>query len=347
MTVSGTYPTGTAGILRRWDGHAWDSSVIASPGTAGFSRPDRWSWLLRERGLWVALAGLVVGGVLASTALGNAEGARAVRFVAGLVAVGSAQVGIVLMARRRLRLNQVRLVVPVALGVPSGLIAVVVASFVEQRLLAVLLPDGLVFVQLGLVAGGVEETAKLALPVLLWVAGPRWLRDPRSGLLLGLSSGATFALIEGAGYIASGHGLQGPRASSPPGLADVLVDVALRWSGEVLHPLLTGSVAAAVWLAAWRGHGLLSRMGLAAYGLAVLAHGVNDGLGSAANAVVPGALYVFDTAMVVIIYLLLFRRRGRELAPPDALAGNPDPWRPKVPTPAGHNDNDVTADEHK
>ena len=184
-------------------------------------------------------------------------------------------------------------------------------------------------------AGPVEETSKLLVPVLLLIFGAAAFKDPRAGFLLTLISGATFGALEGAYYVV--------------GLSDGwghLLMAIIRPISEVGHPLWTSLAGSLIWLGAWRRDKVLTKVGFVGYGLAMLQHSVHDGLpalfvkGAASNtADYPQwsseltnqavSLTVMSLMWAVIAFLIL-RHAARELVPPQAVAGNHKHWRPQI-----------------
>ncbi|MFF0225863.1 PrsW family intramembrane metalloprotease [Streptomyces sp. NPDC004629] len=169
----------------------------------------------------------------------------------------------------------------------GGAIGVTTAGFLEYRTL--LLMDFLPMVAVGLI----EETAKLIVPLLLLLV----VRDrhPGDGLLIGVASGAGFAVFETMGYafvelINSGGNL-------------TAVDDLLVWRGllsPAAHMAWTGLTAAALWSAAqhrWRGRS--AAVFVLVYAVAVALHTAWDTLaGDPAYAVLAAvslSLLVFTT----------------------------------------------------
>lgn len=266
------------------------------------------------------------------SAIGNNKdaGAWMVPVVLGLVLALSA---IVLLFWPLLRFGEIeKLPLVVALGVVSGSIAVWAAGLLqgilEPRLRFPFLAD------LWL-SGLVEETAKLALPLLLLIAARRWFGDPRTGVLMALISGVTFGVLEGMQYIFSDGGNNQHLAM---GLIRPLV--------ESLHPLWTAIVAGAIWLTAHRSARVFTWIGLSAWLTASVLHSAHDGLfaqradrtHTTASATDWTRSSIVETAVVVNLFSLLFvliamlilRHLLRELVPPTAVDANPPRWRPRL-----------------
>ena len=99
---------------------------------------------------------------------------------------------------------------------------------------------------------------------------------------------------------------------------------------ELIHPLLTAGAAAAMWLGAWRGRGLLAGGGLIAYLTAIALHSINDGvIGGVLQPAYPAAMLIVWPLWIVLIYQV-FRLHSRELVPPASLQISPRRWRPKT-----------------
>lgn len=186
-------------------------------------------------------------------------------------------------------------------------------------------------------AGPVEETLKLVIPLLLWLVGPRYLREPLNGVLLVFTSAAVFGIQEGVTYVWDAAGSE---------LAVVMG--AARPVSELLHPSLTLIAASLIWLVAVRTGRLFSWLGVLGWVIAMALHSLHDTIGanvhssatnagdSAANIGVSDPAVFWGTMIVLPLYALLWffiafqvmRVFGRELTPPDAIAHNPPRWRP-------------------
>jgi RsiW-degrading membrane proteinase PrsW (M82 family) len=213
----------------------------------------RWSWVL-VLAAGIALYELVLHGVAAT---GNPN------LVPALILLGAAVVPaafVTFVAGLRL-VFAVRASVVGATALVGGVIGVVAAGLLEYRTLA-----RLGFLPMFAV-GLIEEAAKLIVPLAL-VLVLRRDRHPADGLLLGVASGAGFAVLETMGYafvvlIQS----QGDVAA----VQQVLFERGVL--SPAAHMAWTGLTAAALWRAAiehWRPRALL---GFAAvYLVAVLLH---------------------------------------------------------------------------
>jgi hypothetical protein len=164
-------------------------------------------------------------------------------------------------------------------------------------------------------AGPAEETGKLLIPVVLWVRGR--FRLPREGYLLVLVSSCAFGVLEGFEY---GFGPDNWQPGRP-----VL---------EILHPLLTGFVAAVAWQAAWKRDTIFTGAAIGAWFLAMLAHSTNDFvvLDKSATKALSGI-----TILAVVTMYLLQKHSARQLVPPDNVGAVSPRWRPVAPQHAGDN----------
>ncbi len=158
-------------------------------------------------------------------------------------------------------------------------------------------------------AGPAEETGKLLVPVILWTRGR--FRLPREGYLLVLISACGFGVIEGFEYAF------GPDNWQPS-----------RPLLEILHPLLTGFVAAVAWQAAWKGKTIFTGAAFGAWMIAMAAHSTNDFIVFDKSAV--KALSGISIAVVIVMYLLQ-KHSARQLVPPDKVGEVSPRWRPAAP----------------
>jgi RsiW-degrading membrane proteinase PrsW (M82 family) len=163
--------------------------------------------------------------------------------VPALLLLGAAVVPVsfvAFVAGRRLRFSVPSWLVALT-ALLSGVVGVVTAGVLEYETVREL--GGLPLVLVGVI----EEAAKLVVPVLVLLLLGRRTR-PADGLLLGVASGAGFAVLETMGY-----GFVALLASRGDlGVVDgVLFDRALL--SPAAHMAWTGVAAAAVWGAAARG----------------------------------------------------------------------------------------------
>ena len=332
----GWYPFGVARTKARWDAQAWTGESADDPGVVA---PAKWHHqllpFLRHQWFW-----WIVGGWALTLALTAAQRPTGTHVFGQFAAVGIAlmMVGVVLLIDRHLHFRQLRnLWLLIGCGVVSGVVAVVIASRIEGLLETRYLTYAIEMFGL---AGPIEETAKLLVPVLLLAFGGARFRDPRAGLLMVLVSGAVFGLAEGRGYIVG---------SIAEGAYYPIVMGVGRPLAELMHPLLTGFAAAVIWLAARRAGRVITLAGVGAWLIAVVVHSVHDvslvayrpkttlkeEFASSIPLTVTEALLLgVGTAFLALVWaillLLLQRHSARELAPPDAIAANSPHWRPQL-----------------
>jgi RsiW-degrading membrane proteinase PrsW (M82 family) len=162
------------------------------------------------------------------------------------------------------------------------------------------------------VAGPIEELAKLAVPLAMYLLWPRF-RAPRTGLALVLASAATLGVYEVAKY-----------AYDMPSDESATMTLGLRplWDAP-LHMALTGIVGAVLWRR-WHGRGGVALdLPAAATVVGVMAlHSTIDWSGG-----LDGSLSLLSVALLIPTYLW-FKMAARQLVPPDAVASNPPWWRP-------------------
>ncbi|MDN3029664.1 PrsW family intramembrane metalloprotease [Streptomyces sp. S.PB5] len=220
----------------------------------------RWSWVA------VLVVGLLLFWLIRS-ALVSTENPN---LIPALIFFGAALVPtafVAFVAGRRLDFGVGTGVVAIT-GLAGGAIGVTTAGFLEYRTL--LLMKFLPMLAVGLI----EEAAKLIVPVLLLLI----IRDrhPGDGLLIGVASGAGFAVFETMGYafvelIQSNGDLSA-------------VDDLLVWRGllsPAAHMAWTGLTAAALWsAAAHRQRGRSIALFVLVYAIAVALHTTWDSLNS-------------------------------------------------------------------
>lgn len=192
----------------------------------------------------------------------------------------------------------------------GGVIGVVVAGTLEYRTL----------VRLGVLpvlgVGLIEETAKLIVPLAILLIWDRHDRHPADGLLIGVASGAGFAVLETMGYAF---------VTLVQSRGDLAVVQAVLFERSVLSPAAhmawTGLTAAALWQAAaehWRGRAVLRFAVI--FVIAVLLHTAWD---SAPN------LWVDVT--VAAVSLVLLWGTAHRLAAPHRRDRPPTPTPPTAP----------------
>lgn len=331
--TAGTYPFGAPEVVATWDGHAWDGHAEDdSEDHTDQAEVPTWQRrplpFLSKRWFWLMVLGALLVFLPAWLASGTDSKPLAVTSVVGFAVFMSGSVLIVGQHVRFHQLAAARSLVGwgIAAGVVGFAIANVLESVVEPRVTSF-------GVELWL-AGPVEETAKLLVPVALLAFGGARFKDPRAGLLLGLISGAVFGVLEGVLYVAgnaSGYGI------AYYGL--------VRPTAELMHPWLTGFAAAVIWLAAWRAGRTVTAAGVIAWLAAIALHSLHDGIATIGTTASPAvlsfseltpslwaeaaALNGYNILWAVILFLIC-RHAARELVPPDAIADNPPHWRPQL-----------------
>ena len=320
---SGFYPSGAEGWVREWDGHAWAESVVSDPGAPVFptwhQRP--WAVLVHPRfllwfGCWlVALALAVVFLRIGFTFFAVLGG------VIGVVGVLGA---LLWMVFRRLHLQEaISMRALLGWGLVSGVVATLVAVLIESGMTLVIHSETPIQ-GLG-IAGPVEETAKILVPVILYLVGR--YRDPRAGIALALVSGALFGLGEEIIYLVRDAHLSALIGGADVKIADVS-NIVFRPFVEPIHVLFAGFIAAVAWRAGWvRGAFWPALIG--AWLLAAVLHSgfdVLDGISQKLHGV-----EVISPVIILVTYFFVFRGSARQLPPPAALRVNPPAWRPTLP----------------
>lgn len=320
--VAGDYPYGVTGKLGAWDGEAWTGKTEDADNPPLHPWHHRFLIFLGHRWWWLMVAGSVLVAIP-----GFLQAVTGQQWWGYLTAPGYAvvMVGLVALVDQHVRMTPTPVLwTLVAWGVVAGAVGFGVGFLVEDGVLNLTSQTVVLWL-----AGPIEETAKLLVPVALLVFAASRFGDPRRGLLLALVSGATFGLMEGVKYVVQGGDLQ-------PALMALA-----RPSTELLHPLLTGFAAAVIWLAAHRAGRALTTAGVVAWLVAAAIHSVHDGmLAPFTNqqttikrwdeVVVGGTTGIlFGVLWAVVLYLLL-RHTARELVPPEAVPANPPHWRPRL-----------------
>jgi RsiW-degrading membrane proteinase PrsW (M82 family) len=208
-------------------------------------RARRWSWVLV----------LIAGGGLFELVRRTIITTGNPNLVPSLILLGAAVIPsafVAFVASRRL-VFAVSGTAAVLTGLIGGVIGVVTAGVLEYRTL----------VRLGFMpmvgVGLIEEFAKLIVPAALLLLYRRRNRHPADGLLLGIASGAGFAVLETMGYAFV------TLIQSRGNLA--VVDNVLFVRGilsPAAHMAWTGLTAAALWGAAiehWRGRAVARFLG--------------------------------------------------------------------------------------
>lgn len=168
----------------------------------------------------------------------------------------------------------------VGIGAGSGIVALLLASALEN--LTSGLPGWLGSTQgSGVVSSLIEEVAKLLVPILLLLLIARF-RDPILGFWTAVTSGATFGLLEGVGYVLSAAAQvtkSGPGSAAGDEGYVMALDVLVRAFADIGHPLTTGGAAVVIWLAAASlSAGRAALAGIGAVLIAFVLHALNDGV---------------------------------------------------------------------
>lgn len=319
--AAGWFAIGPKGPVAQWDGDAWTGQVRdlgnAQPlpewqrHATAFLAHAWWRWMAVG---YVLVAGLSTAGAqLHQPWLAWLSGSGMVIFMVGSVQIVTRHVAPATMPSVR---------VFVGWGIASGVVAMAIALPIEALVGRV--------VKTQAVAGPIEETAKLLVPVLLLVFVPKVFAPPRAGLVLVLVSGATFGALEGI-------------MSLNPAVTNPLATALQRPTVELLHPWLTAFAAAVIWLAAWRARKVATKAGLVAWLLAVALHALYDGtigsMGADNPSTSKASLPIADqfiagvgvgaAALVIAVALFyLCRHAAREVTPPSMLTTNAPHWRP-------------------
>ncbi|MFF0223174.1 PrsW family intramembrane metalloprotease [Streptomyces sp. NPDC004629] len=246
----------------------------------------RWGWLA------VLAVGLLLFWLIHSTLISTGNP----NLVPALIFFGAALVPtvfVVFVSGRRLDFG-VRFPVVVTTALVGGAIGVTTAGFLEYRTLRLM--DFLPMVAVGVI----EEAAKLIMPLLLLLA----IRDrhPGDGLLIGVASGAGFAVFETMGYafveLINSRG-------DLTAVDDLLVFRGLL--SPAAHMAWTGLTAAALWSAAaqhWRRRSVATFV--LVYAVAVGLHTAWDSFDSDVSYI---ALAVISLSLLIISTRLLGSRR--------------------------------------
>ena len=257
---AGRYPTGTVGLVRDWDGHAWSVASTTDPDAPAYGS-SRHS-VFRTRRFWFAAIAVLLGaGVSGVAGLVPVDAVRiTVLVIAGLLATGAALLALTSSVWQRLRVvdalatNGRRIPAFVGLGAVAGVVGFALALGCELLFSRVLRVGNVGSLFL---AGPIEETAKLLVPVIAFFALGRSFRDPRVGFALVWVAAALFGLLEGIEYVA-GVGIEASRHNDPLlWISGEVVDTVERSFVELMHPLMTAAAAAVMWLGAVAREGTL------------------------------------------------------------------------------------------
>lgn len=347
IPAAGVYPTGSPGVSRGWDGHAWaldshlDPHAPALPAwqrrpLAVLGHPLFWLWF----GTWI------VGIALAGVAVSNQS--WALLWASAVIGTTGPLLALTLFIRSRLVLGQaISTKAFIGWGLVSGVVAFAWALAVDA-VWDSLVNAGSDSWQSQIMAGPAEESGKILVVVILYVFGR--YRDPRAGVALALFSGMVFGWLEGIEYAlvdeqpssaaAIHHAQAVAQTFSEPAL--VQVTAIARPFVEMFHPLTAVFIAAVAWRWGWVRHRFWPAL-FAAWLVAAAVHSLNDlspitdwlgdsafinGLPTLVGGVV---LFLQILVLAALTYVILTRPTARESAPPNALAVNPPKWRPRIP----------------
>lgn len=339
----GWYPFGRQSRVAEWDGEKWTGTTAPDDSVTELPKWHRRPFaFLAHRWWWVFLVGWAV--VLASGWWADSTdvGPKHSGMMAGLGYVWShpwsypAAVGFAISAVGFIMLLTRRIPLPAAVvswqvigwGIVGGVVSMFAAMLVETAAKdAGLSSSGLLWL-----SGPIEESAKLLVPALLWLAVAGRLRQPLVGFWLVVIGASVFGLLEGVTYLSDPkHGMG-------------LVMGAARTPAELLHPIATGLAAAVIWLAAARAGRLWTWAGLAGWVVAMVVHAVHNGIATLGHDSGEGgadltgrygilaAAVVNVIAAVVLSYIafLLMRPAARELVSPSQVPANAPRWRPHL-----------------
>ena len=166
--------------------------------------------------------------------------------------------------------------------------------------------------------GPIEETAKLVLPVAIWLSGRH--RSPRAGLVLGLASAAGFAVLESMGY---GYNA----LTTADGTLDhaALVPVQRGMMAPFGHLAWTGTATIVLWTEWQRRDRFTVNARVLGVLFTVMAlHSINDFVSFQAPAT---KALVLATPFISIGSYLIFKFHARELTPPGHAGNVPPGWR--------------------
>ncbi len=319
LPAPGHYPVpdhhGRRVVERGWDGEVWlPESRPAPEGTALPAYKRHFFGFLQH---WKLLLAVLVPAAIASalwagdTKADWVSGAQLLMPALAFLATTAVMVALVLFLSRRVdfdRIDAERRRIIIRWGVLSAVVGFVFAFAIELGVPELLGGDPKERGWSAL-AGPAEETGKLLIPVVLWLRGH--FRLPREGYLLVLATAGAFGAMESVEYALN------PDHWQPARLAL-----------ELMHPLLTGFVAAVAWQAAYRRDSIFTGAAIGAWAIAMLAHSTNDLIVLDKDA---GGVLDFITITVVVVMYLLQKHSARQLVPPDNVGAVSPHWRPRAP----------------
>jgi hypothetical protein len=317
----GVYPSGHRGFSRAWDGAGWTGPVLSTPDAPELRTPHPFWGGFRHLPFWVVVIGLALGWSFAVVA--GLTMLWPLYALSGLFGTGGPILGLVLIIRKRVGIHVLRAPAALWWGLGSGVLAIGLAILVEWPINAAL-PKEVGFV----LAGPIEEGAKLLLPFVLLLVGPRIFRDPRIGIWTVALSGAVFGVVEGIEYLLSADHSRLLTGFTPQeaGVAVAVTTFQTRAFVELGHVVWTVGAAALIWLTAHRLQRAFTWIGVVAYLIAAGLHSFNDAvLGELGG--LGGYLAI---VWLVLGYTLWFRPRSRQAVPPDILGTVPKRWVPRL-----------------
>ncbi|MBN8870172.1 MAG: PrsW family intramembrane metalloprotease [Solirubrobacterales bacterium] len=322
----GRYPVpdhhGKLVVERGWDGEVWTDEVGAAPEGATLPGYKKHVFRFLRNGGWkVFLAMLItIGGAAAFWADDRkadvVHGIQILGVPLAAIATFLTMVAFLRFIGARVGFDRISPDTRKEIlkwGIASGVIAFALAYAVEvfvPKVFGDSIKDDPGWAAL---AGPAEETGKLLVPVILWIK--LRFRIPREGYLLVLISAATVGVMEGTEYAIQ------PKEYQP-----------IRPLFEIMHPLLTGFVAAVAWQAAWRGKSIFTGVAIGAWILAMAAHSTNDVivLSHHVDGSVARVTSLVSIAVILLMYLLQ-KHSARQLVPPDKVGEVSPRWRPAAP----------------
>jgi hypothetical protein len=304
-------------VERRWDGEVWTGEVRPAPDGTDLPKYRRRPFHFLHDPGWKLLLVFVVSLGIASALWATDRDADWVHGIQipmplfSLVSTVAVMTALVLFLSRRVGFDRIPAGTRRAIlkwGIASGVAGVAFALVVEYGVPAIF-GDGPRDGNWAAIAGPAEETGKVLLPVVLWLKGR--FRLPREGYFLVVVSACAFGVAESCEY-----------AFNPDHW------IPSRGFLEVMHPLLTGFIAAVAWQAAWRRDSIFTGAAFGAWAIAMFMHSLNDFI------VLDGpdikALGAISMVTVLVMYLLQ-KHSARQLVPPDRVAEVSTRWRPAAP----------------
>jgi len=318
--ASGFYPVSghhKKPVEREWDGQVWLDEVRPAPEGTSLPRYKRHLFhFLRNPG-WKLFGIFAISLGIASALWATDRDAHWVHGIQiplplfSLISTIAVMAALVLFLSRRVGFDRIAPDTRRSIlgwGIASGVVGIAFALAIEIGVPAIFgekPKDG----AWPAIAGPAEETGKVLLPVILWLKGR--FRLPREGYLLVVISASAFGVAESCEYAFNPDHWQPSRGFL-----------------EVMHPLLTGFIAAVAWQVAWKRGSIFTGAAIGAWAIAMFMHGLNDFI------VLDGpdikALGSISLITVLVMYLLQ-KHSARQLVPPDRVGEVSPRWRPVAP----------------